>query len=357
MDQHDCTTSVRNCLQRAWNWIRGPVIQIIRLGISVALYIADLVTDIMLALQYHNSGDYVWFCLTMAFVIAPTIIVNIVSAVMFRNFNHRDNTLNVRLGFRIQYLTHFLQLGMFLQYINLFCLLWRGQGLGDHVEFGVSDLEMLEAILESIPQLCIQIHIAITDEQVSHMSWLKVFSMVISLLAAVKAVVMFWYFGNKKTHENKRFTKCTCDSKTQVWIKSIHFTLWKVVELFVRVVAIGMCTSGFQHQAEYIIYFVCYNLLHWLILTIIYTYLETDTVSFNGIFLGCLHMFMGLFSMTLSLRYSITFWVNTMLTLAGNITMVTLWYNLREGQYVKITLVLMLIGLASWSLRRQDTNV
>eukprot|EP00058_Branchiostoma_floridae_P027938 XP_002613429.1 hypothetical protein BRAFLDRAFT_84552 [Branchiostoma floridae] len=45
-----------------------------------ALYIADFVTDVILAAEYYRNGHYYWFGLTLGFALGPQIIVNIVLA-------------------------------------------------------------------------------------------------------------------------------------------------------------------------------------------------------------------------------------------------------------------------------------
>ncbi|KAI8489025.1 hypothetical protein Bbelb_332490 [Branchiostoma belcheri] len=191
------SSSLKSTRGSAWG---SKPVMIIRLVLfPLGLYLFDTITDLTLAVQYYNSGDFTWFGLTLGFL-------SVVS-----------------------------------RYLNTLYLLVKGKDVDEHVETALPILHLLEAMLESVPQLCLQLYIIIiTGEQVSV---LKVITMVASLLAAVKAVVTTSYYCI-----NEADRTCSC----------------------------GFVTS--------------------LILL------------------------------------TQTFRVNTVLTLLGNITMVTVWYTLKAGQ-------------------------
>ncbi|XP_078681650.1 XK-related protein 6-like [Branchiostoma floridae x Branchiostoma belcheri] len=170
-------------------------------------------------------------------------------------------------------------------------------------------------MLECVPQLCLQLYILLlTDEQVSV---LKVITMVASLLAAVKAVVTFIHYDIKEADRT-----WSCGFVTRL----ILLTVWKVVELSVRVLAIGLFASAFKQWIALPIG------VHWLVMTVTDICINEDYRDCSGVIVASLLMAVDTFSMTISMAHNRTFWLNTVLTLLGNITMVTVWYTLKAGQ-------------------------
>ncbi|XP_035690120.1 XK-related protein 4-like [Branchiostoma floridae] len=186
----------------------------------------------------------------------------------------------------------------------------------ERVEKGLPVAHLVEAMLESIPQLCLQLYIVIsTGEQVSV---LKVITMVASLLAAVKAVVTAWYFNSI----NKADRAFSCGFVTRL----ILLTLWKVVELSTRVLAVGLFASAFKPWIALPIG------VHWLIMTVTLICIDENCRTCPGMMFAPLFMAVDTFSTIFSTSHKLTFWLNTVLTLLGNITMVTVWYTLKTGQ-------------------------
>ncbi|KAI8489024.1 hypothetical protein Bbelb_332480 [Branchiostoma belcheri] len=271
--EQGCKTRVKKCLLSVWNSLPRKILFLV--VVPLGLYLFDVITDLILAVQYYYSGDFAWFDLTLGFVL----------------------------------------LGVFPAYLNILYLLVKGKDVG-HVEKVLPTVHMLEAMLESVPQLCLQLYIfLLTGEQVSV---LKVISMVASLLAAVKALVTFCYYNSI----NEAHRTCSCGFVTRL----ILLTVWKVVELSVRVLAIGLFASAFKAWIALPIG------VHWLVMTGILICIDDYYRDCPGVVAASLLMAVDTFSMIVSMRHKQTFWVNTVLTLLGNITMVTVWYTLKAGQ-------------------------
>ncbi|XP_078701684.1 XK-related protein 6-like [Branchiostoma floridae x Branchiostoma belcheri] len=244
----------QDCLSSVWNSLPMKILSLVLFPLS--LYLFDVTTDLWLAVQYYNSGDSIWFGLTLTFVLVPSIFMSFTS--LFTSVNAEDTTLNMNLMFVLT----ILQLGVTHSYVNILHMLLRGRDVEQHVEGGLPIVHLLEAMLECVPQLCLQFYIIIsTSEQVSV---LKVISMVASLLAAVKAAVTFVYYGMKES--DRKF------NPGFVTLRLVLLTVWKVVEIIVRVLALGLFASAFKT------------------------------------------------------------WIALPIGVAGNITMVTVWYTLKVGQ-------------------------
>ncbi|XP_078681652.1 XK-related protein 6-like [Branchiostoma floridae x Branchiostoma belcheri] len=290
--------------------------------IPLGLYVFDIITDLSLAAQYYNSGDWNWFGLTLGFVLVPSIIMNFVS--LYLSWTGEDSTPIKGL----KWLLAVLQLDVVSGYLNILYLLVEGKDVDAvHVERNLPIVHLLE-VLESVPQLCLQLYILLlTGEQVSV---LKV-TMVASLLAAVKAVVTRLYY---LINEADRTCSCGCVTRF------ILLTVWKAVELSVRVLAIGLFASAFKQWIALPIG------VHWLIMTVTYICIDEESRGCLGVLLASLQMAVDTFSIVFSMGHKRSFWLNTVLTLLGNITMVTVWYNLKAGQdwYDVPALVGVLVG-------------
>ena len=51
--------------------------------LALVLYLFDIASDIMLLAAYSNSGDWLWFILSLLFVLLPSLVVNFVSFSMY----------------------------------------------------------------------------------------------------------------------------------------------------------------------------------------------------------------------------------------------------------------------------------
>ncbi|XP_078598182.1 uncharacterized protein LOC144874169 [Branchiostoma floridae x Branchiostoma japonicum] len=209
-------------LLSAWN---SNSVQIRIMLISLFFYMADVITDILLAVQYYNNGDFHWFGWTLGFVMAPPTVMNILLIFDI-------DLLHIRLSKCDKCLINCLLLSMPLEYFTILHLLLTGKEVGDSLKVKLAKTHLYEAMLESIPQLCLQVYIVeSTHEQVSV---LKVITMVISLVAAVKAVVTHLCCCVKHSNNESQFS---CKFVTL-------FTIWKLIELSVRVLTIGLFVTS-----------------------------------------------------------------------------------------------------------------
>ena len=70
---------------------------------SIGTFIADVTTDILVAYQHFGDEKYVWFGLTVAFIVIPSILMQSFSCKWFRDDYLKQTWWT--------YLLHFLQLG------------------------------------------------------------------------------------------------------------------------------------------------------------------------------------------------------------------------------------------------------
>ncbi|XP_078679966.1 XK-related protein 8-like [Branchiostoma floridae x Branchiostoma belcheri] len=309
---------ILGCLKSAWN---SKVGKFLRLGvIPLCFYFADIGTDVGLAVQFFRSGDITWFALTLVFVILPSIVENfaIFWYRLWRQFIQSNHCAVDKVGTVVCA----LQLGV----IAIYCYAcrdilkngqWNGQPLID-----ISS--MYEVILESLPQLCLQLYIIISTGRQPNVT--QILGIVTSLVAAVKAVVMMWY--NEQNYSGLRMKI----------IFGFLFTAWKSVELSARVLAIALLATVIK---AWILLLIGGN---WLLMTIVYLCLNPNYTR-SKILVTCIEKAVETFTVTISFGDRRMFWVNTVVTLLGNITMVTVWYTYMGQQWYDIpALVGVVVG-------------
>ncbi|CAH1232699.1 XK [Branchiostoma lanceolatum] len=317
--------------------------------VPLALYVANTATDLSLAVRYLRSGDKTWFGLTLGFVLAPSLIIQLVSLFYERKAMQQYRPL--------LYILHVLQLGVFIQYGAVFLHLWLGLGGGEsgRVSPGLPIIHLTEAVLQSIPQLSLQLYITVcttglfntttcmpeenaqpmsaistdtfnttelltttmhnedSSEQEGILLTLKIVSMSVSLVAAIKAVVAFFY--------DKCLTKENL-STGKLLARILLITVWKLCELCARAFVVGLFATILQ------LIVIAILATHWLILTIVVITVRDAWFTVNMLMCGLVAA-VDTFSITWSIFYKRTFWLNTVLTLLGNIAMALGWYYMK----------------------------
>ncbi|XP_066296776.1 XK-related protein 9-like [Branchiostoma lanceolatum] len=293
-------------------------LQILRLVvIPLLLYLSDIITDVLLAAQYYRSGDTVWSSWTLGLVVLSFIIMNVSSAWLNRN-EAKAKSAMIRRGWCFSYL---LQIGIFLEYGDLLVKLWRRQFIrvrGISVlknMYNLPILHMMGAMLESIPQLCLQICIiAITGQKIS---FLKMITMALSLLSAVKAAVVLLYYTSSLMVE-----KLTGGLVARV----VLIFIWKLIEISARALAIGLFASAFK---EWVVVPIG---VQWLSIMFVTFCTDEDDQGCVDVFFSGLAMALDTGTTIKTLDHKRRFWLNTVLTLVGNVAMVSVWVSQRAGK-------------------------
>ncbi|KAM9839343.1 XK-related protein 9 [Aulostomus maculatus] len=172
-------------------------------------YVVDIWTDVGLALKYFQEEHYVWAGLTLVFVVAGLLVTQIFSYAWCRDdfndpmINPEGNTTILGKQRGELAALHLLGLGIFTRYYHLlkkgFVVVSRKtthlDTLADrrvvhHRLFchatDLSMLKLLEAFLESVPQLLLQVYIVLGHEESSYMQYV---SMAFSFLNIAWALV------------------------------------------------------------------------------------------------------------------------------------------------------------------------
>ncbi|XP_035681586.1 uncharacterized protein LOC118419331 [Branchiostoma floridae] len=207
--------------------------------VGFAFYIADLVTDVLQAAEYHRNGDIAWFGLTLGFALGPQIIANIV--------------LMILEGYKWYHL-YMIPLGVPVKYLQVLC------SFSDCCEDGPEDIwkarkterqdtrepvarvsnhllplaRLVGTILESLPELCLQIYILLQDSSLE-IKPLKVVTMVASFLASLYSIIEW------EAHF----------PMVKAWLGGIIvLSLWKIIDLLARIFAFCLFASIHTHTSQ-----------------------------------------------------------------------------------------------------------
>ncbi|XP_066291025.1 XK-related protein 6-like [Branchiostoma lanceolatum] len=222
------------------------------------VYIADVVTDIMLAAEYYRSGDYYWFGLTLGFALVPQFFMNMTMWYL----EGRDPRT---------FILYFLQIGVALEYLQVVsvggcCCRYDPSEIREDrdrderyqdpllrtVHHVLPLVHLIGTLLESVPQICLQLHVLIVTGELERreIQTLKYVSILISLASAVKTV---WDWEMHYLHRHKK------------WLQLLYgfmFAFWKVMELCCRIVAFSTFSSLYTYWI-----FVVVG-VHWLVMAI-----------------------------------------------------------------------------------------
>ncbi|XP_078582716.1 endoplasmic reticulum membrane adapter protein XK-like [Branchiostoma floridae x Branchiostoma japonicum] len=324
-----------------------------------AMYIADVVTDIMLAVEYLRNEDTNWGGLTLGFALGPQVIMNMT---MWYQEGRDPRT----------FILYFLQIGVALKYLQIVfgvcCGCYdpseiREQRSSDEniqepesrrVHHILPLVHLIGSLLESVPQICIQVYVLIVTGELQRVEieTLKYVSILMSVVMAVKSV---WDW------EMHYLVDVGCLKNV---LYRLLFFVWKVAELFARTVAI----SVFSSEHSYGVFIVVG--VHWLVMAVTenvlcryfkpggkrWVHIREDIYSESS---KCVKICFNLLTVaSLDVLSWTTFparkvspiqpLVNGFLTLAGNCVMVLVWYFTKDTSawYDMYALIVVLAGTA-----------
>lgn len=166
--------------------------------IGLIFYFGDIISDLLLTVQYFRVGHCTWAVLTLVFILSGSLCIQIFSYAWFeddkKNDNYEEDDKPLSTGHLIG--VHILQIGIFTRYHHLlkrsYKALWLGQTKEDvqlrlfALATDLSMLRLFETFLESVPQLVLQLYIIL---EYNHRSILQYISMAMSFLNIAWATV------------------------------------------------------------------------------------------------------------------------------------------------------------------------
>ncbi|XP_064486265.1 XK-related protein 7-like [Ornithodoros turicata] len=224
--------------------------------LSIVTFFSDIATDIIVVVHYALSELWVYFGLTLLFVVAPSFIVNLFSL----RWHIHDNK-NTKLVWTF----NCLQLGVLYRYVLYLKTGLRAQRSKNAEDFQdlyqqQSDLCMLrlfDSFLESAPQLVLQLYI-----MVSYESW--------NILTGVSAVVSLFSLGWGIAAYGKAMRLYRSDKKRLSWTGLVLQTFWRCGTMTSRVTAMVLFAVACGPWIMLVL------LGHWIGMTLWVVRQETD---------------------------------------------------------------------------------
>ncbi|KAK7505616.1 hypothetical protein BaRGS_00002887 [Batillaria attramentaria] len=209
--------------------------------ISVILYIADVGTDVRLAVMYFVDGEWIYGGLTTALVVIAYLVV------MFMGWIYYGENRSVPKAWwccRIVFLI--LGLSPVILTVEFLYRGWKSRtctGEDEKTKYtktatGNSAVRMLEGFLEAAPQLCFQLYVVFRDkpEEDVPAATLRGFSLLSSWASlAVTALTYYKYMRLEKRKQEKLEIS-----------GQICYLLWRVCETGGRVLCIALFASTFE---------------------------------------------------------------------------------------------------------------
>ncbi|XP_028413909.1 XK-related protein 8-like [Dendronephthya gigantea] len=195
------------------------------------LFLFDHGSDIYVAVQYWKNGETWWFWLTVAFIVLPSIIVNITAIVQQRNM--------------ISFIAGFFQLSIVTRYLEA---IFRYDHVTPRRIYSLAKLRYLETITESAPQWCLQVYIMLRQWSFPPFT---IASSILSFLSLVWSIRTL----EKKRAEFKAVDFSLCEA--------IIFLTWQMFTLVSRVSAIVIIGYLFPYALLFLPF-------HCLLLTLLF---------------------------------------------------------------------------------------
>ncbi|XP_017330897.1 XK-related protein 6 [Ictalurus punctatus] len=316
--------------------------------LAMLVFFWDVGTDVLLALDYYGKRDYAWFGLTLFFVLAPSVLVQILS---FRWFVQdytggglgpvqglsRRATAGLSAGkysrhtcchisiWTWQVLVHLLQMGQVWRYIRTMYLGIQSRRQTKHrrrfywammYEYAdVNMLRLLETFLESAPQLVLQLCIMIQKNRAETLQC-------ISLLGSLMS--LSWVLASY----HKLLRDSRDDKKSMSYRGALIHIFWRLFTISSRVLSFALFASIFH------IYFGIFVVMHWCAMAFWIVHGGTDfcmskweEVLFNMV-VGIVYIFCWFNVKEGQTRYRMMIYY--FVVLAENTVLTCLWYTYRD---------------------------
>ncbi|XP_062581435.1 XK-related protein 6-like [Saccostrea cucullata] len=231
---------------------------------SIILFVVDVVTDILLALEYKNQDRNVECVLTSSVVIASFLVAGSLSTIWYIQDGSGPKGRVKKILFLVLAFPFSTIIRNF-SYLKHGYLSRRSRSTDKEKHYSrmiknnmdASFLRMCDAFFESAPQLIIQVYIAIHDtpKEAIHLELLRAATIASSLAGLALSVAGY----SKALH----VFNATSDLKAFTHCGTVGYFLWRVFEIGPRITAIVMLISVEVYGPYLIIFGVMF---HWMIM-------------------------------------------------------------------------------------------
>ncbi|XP_028318752.1 XK-related protein 6-like [Gouania willdenowi] len=316
--------------------------------LALLVFFWDVGTDLCLAADYYQRQDYLWFGLTLFFVLVPSVLVQILSFRWFVQdytggglgevegltkrgtvtlgclYPGRDR-LQLASIWLWQAIVHILQLGQVWRYIRTLYLGLMSRRQKEHqrqwywaMMFEYADVNMLrllETFLESAPQLVLQLCIMIQENRAETLQCISSLASLLSLA---------WVLASY----HKLLRDSRDDQRSMSYRGALLHLFWRLFTISSRVLSLALFASLFH------IYFGIFVVVHWCAMAFWVVHGGTDfcmskweEVLFNMV-VGIVYIFCWFNVKEGHTRYRMVAYY--VVVLAENTILTGLWYAYRD---------------------------
>ncbi|XP_041484934.1 XK-related protein 4-like [Lytechinus variegatus] len=303
--------------------------------VGISLYIADLVTDILVGVQYLRQGDILWSVMTFVFVLVPSLVLQYFS---FRWFildldddtKYKSNSSLGKLWAWFEWLlTHVLQLAAIIRYCSVCKFGMRSRTDAKYYRRMISErhdvtmLRLLESFMESAPQLVLQVYIMVEEQE---LYWLTATSAIVSLLSLCFSLGIY----QKALRDNLEYSDPQAHKGKLSYGHVVLLIVWRLFTITSRVLAMALFGSIYEWWV-----FVL-AAAHWAVMTAWLIWQDTsfheskyDEIPFDAV-IGIVHIFCFFNMKEGPTRYrAIIFYV---IVFIENTVMFGFWYAETDSQ-------------------------
>lgn len=209
--------------------------------IGLFFSLVDIGSDLLLSVQYFRQGLYIWFALTLVFVLVGSICAQTFSYAWFKDDSDRNGESEAHC---IPFL-HLLQMGFFTRYYDLlkrsYKCVWNKQHLTENqcglcrdqrelfgLAADLSMLRLIETFLESVPQLLLQSYIILQHQHTSKMQYI---SMSVSFVTVAWCTVDYWRCLRRSLPNTDEMPR---------GIPTVVYLLYKVLTISARILSLTL---------------------------------------------------------------------------------------------------------------------
>ncbi|XP_041109283.1 XK-related protein 6-like [Polyodon spathula] len=288
--------------------------------LALLVFFWDVGTDLWLAVDYYFKRDYLWFGLTLFFVLVPSVLVQTLS---FRWFvqdytggglgaveglsrrvpvamgdavHGRDRCCRISVWIW-QSVIHILQMGQVWRYIRTMYLGIQSRRQKEHqrrfywammYEYAdVNMLRLLETFLESAPQLVLQLCIMIQKNRAETLPCMSSLASLFSLA---------WVLASY----HKLLRDSRDDKKSMSYRGALIHIFWRLFTISSRVLSFALFASIFQ------LYFGIFVVIHWCAMAFWIVHGGTD--------------------------FCMSKWEEVLFNMVVGIVYIFCWFNVKEGR-------------------------
>lgn len=233
------------------------------LSSSILLVFVDVLMDSLLVYKYFQSGQMLYFALTLVFVLLPSWVVTFVSFRWYMIVSRDERFRVYRMKWWIACVLHLFQLAIVYRYLSSLVFGIRSQDrkyppekrrafyrLMLWEDNDASVLRLIESFLEAVPQLLLQAYVLNTTQQTASTVLLQKATIIAGALSAAWGVVAYT--------RTLRFS--LEDRPNATFGVSILCYLWRLLVLVPRLTALALFAVCFA----WIVFPVC--ALRWLVM-------------------------------------------------------------------------------------------